>query len=941
MLKNRTIRTKLIIGIGLMILIITAVVAYTIYNLQDEKVASVELKENYLEALQISSDLNQSINDVMYNMRAYGLSGIDEYYNKGIEKMQEAENHMLSLESFLEDYPSEARESYFNMIQTAHDNYYDAIYATHESKNKIEKAQEDLSASAGEFMSQARAYYDDQVLKNRSEITAGNTPENLLNRNTKVEKITGILNDAMSIRLGIAKGIIGTDAVAIHNQEVNIEKIKSQIDEIETVTTDDYNLQQLEAIKSALDDYNAKMSILAAEFENQDRLAETRAASGNNFQEATNQLAADGMSDIKAQALNTIDSVTLTTSILLYGFIFAVLVGVIFNFIIVKRIIKSIKEVTEVAKTLSTGDVDVVIEASSNDEIGEMIGAFNVMIDNTRNQAEVARLIATGDNHIDIQVQSEKDVLNLNLQEAVNSLNRLLSETDKLTDGIRKGNLKVRAEEGVLKGVWDELLTGINELIDAFVNPINLTNEYITDIGNGIVPPKMDQEYYGDFNEIKVSINKCIDGLEGLVEDTSILIKKSKDGDLGFRADTSKHRGQYKEIIKGINETLDAVIEPVTEASDVLSEMSKGNLNVKVSGNYNGDHNKIKNALNTTIEFLRLYITEIASVLGKMGDGDFSTNVSVDFKGDFIKIKKAFDNILSSLNSVLGEINIAAEQVSTGSNQVSASSQALSQGSTEQASAVEEITASITEVAEQTKENALNANKANDISEKAKVGAVTGNNKMEEMVVAMKEINDSSNNISKIIKVIDEIAFQTNILALNAAVEAARAGEHGKGFAVVAEEVRNLAARSANAAKETTALIENSISKVESGTEIANETAKSLNEIVEGVTTVAEIVSTIASASNEQAIAISQISEGVNQISDVTQNNTATAEETAAASEQMSAQSDLLKEMISKFKLIDKYAQKIEATIEEEPEKNYPATPEKMIHLDDLDFGKY
>lgn len=300
---------------------------------------------------------------------------------------------------------------------------------------------------------------------------------------------------------------------------------------------------------------------------------------------------------------------------------------------------------------------------------------------------------------------------------------------------------------------------------------------------------------------------------------------------------------------------------------------------------------------------IRKPINKMVEASKRLADGDLDVQINVDSKDEIGILAGAFAAMAANMNEVMTNINAASEQVASGARQVSDSSMALSQGATEQASSIEELTASVEEIASQTRLNAQNATEANSLATNAKVNAVKGNDQMKLMLKSMDEINDSSNNISKIIKVIDEIAFQTNILALNAAVEAARAGQHGKGFAVVAEEVRNLAARSANAAKETTDLIEGSIKKVEGGTKIANETATALTQIVDGIDKVANLVGDIAVASNEQAQGVEQINQGIGQIADVVQTTSATSEETAAASEELSSQAEMLKQQVARFRL--------------------------------------
>jgi len=342
-------------------------------------------------------------------------------------------------------------------------------------------------------------------------------------------------------------------------------------------------------------------------------------------------------------------------------------------------------------------------------------------------------------------------------------------------------------------------------------------------------------------------------------------------------------------------------------------------------------------------------VGKLVAAADRIADGDLDVSIDIDSKDEIGQLADAFRKMSDNLNEIMNNIQTASDQVAAGARQISALSVSLSQGATEQASSVEQLTASIEEISSQTQQNADASNQANELAEAAKRNALNGNEQMKEMLTAMDEINTSAQNISKIIKVIDEIAFQTNILALNAAVEAARAGQHGKGFAVVAEEVRNLAARSANAAKETTELIEGSIRKADAGTKIAQETASALQQIVEDVSRVASLVDSIATASNEQAIGINQVNQGIMQVSQVVQQTSANLEEGAATSEELSAQANLLNEQVRRFKLRKNAFGYAQAASDFQPAAAASdAVPEPVaigrqtkIALSDHEFGKY
>lgn len=381
-------------------------------------------------------------------------------------------------------------------------------------------------------------------------------------------------------------------------------------------------------------------------------------------------------------------------------------------------------------------------------------------------------------------------------------------------------------------------------------------------------------------------------------------------------------------MIRMIRKTL----AEVTHAAQALAE---GKVDIKLEKKSNDEMGQLIEHFQNAINNIR-YQAQIAQ---EVADGNMMVEVRPKSEEDVMGI--ALNKMVRQNQYTLGNIKDAAYQVTTSSSQVASASEALAQGSTEQASAIEQITASISDVAERTNKNASQANEAAQLMEQAIENVKKGNAEMQEMVLAMQDINASSESISKIIKVIDDIAFQTNILALNAAVEAARAGEAGKGFAVVAEEVRNLAAKSAAAAAETAELIEDSIRKVEVGTKIANDTADALEEITSVVGKSETIVSNIAEASNYQATAIAQIDQAIDQVSQVVQTNSATSEECAAASVELSNQAGRVREMLSVFRLGGRNTMEME--MGSQAERRYVPSSERneqIISLKD-GFGKY
>lgn len=346
-----------------------------------------------------------------------------------------------------------------------------------------------------------------------------------------------------------------------------------------------------------------------------------------------------------------------------------------------------------------------------------------------------------------------------------------------------------------------------------------------------------------------------------------------------------------------------SILTPVHEIMDAYREIALGNMKADITYESKDELGQMAGYIRESNRMQRSLMSDITEKLDLMAQGDFKFKVTQEYPGDFQTIKNSITNMMASINHTMHTIKITAEQVSAGAEQVSGGAQALAAGSSEQASSAEELSAAIAMIAHQAEENSSNVKIASQYVNEAKDNVAAGNEHMVQLTQAMGEIDQSSNQIANITKVIEDIAFQTNILALNAAIEAARAGAAGKGFAVVADEVRNLAAKSAEAAKQTGELIQSSVIAVTKGAHLTTQTAQILQNVGEGTHKVFENFQKIEQASAEQARAIDEMKMGLEQVSAIIQTNAATAEENSATSEEMSAQAVTLREEVERFKL--------------------------------------
>ena len=424
------------------------------------------------------------------------------------------------------------------------------------------------------------------------------------------------------------------------------------------------------------------------------------------------------------------------------------------------------------------------------------------------------------------------------------ALKRMISDAGMLSEAAMAGKLATRADVSKHQGDYRRIVQGVNDTLDAVIGPLNVAADYVEQIARGAIPAKITDTYNGDFNTLKNNLNTALDAVNALVADAVMLAQAAVEGRLDTRADASRHQGDYRRIVQGVNSTLDAVIAPINEVKRVMVALSNGDLTQKITD---------------------------------------------DYAGDFLVLENAVNESMDKLAEVIEQVRGAADALTNAAGQVSATAQSLSQSSSEQAASVEETSASIEQMSASINQNSENARITDAMASKSSTEAGEGGGAVKSTVEAMK-------NIAGKIGIIDDIAYQTNLLALNAAIEAARAGEHGKGFAVVAAEVRKLAERSQVAAQEIGQLAGTSV-------QLAERAGKLLDEMVPSINKTSDLVQEIASASQEQTAGVGQINNAMGQLNRATQQNASASEELAATAEELGGQAGQLQELMDFFTL--------------------------------------
>ena len=531
---------------------------------------------------------------------------------------------------------------------------------------------------------------------------------------------------------------------------------------------------------------------------------------------------------------------------------------------VLRRAIKPMEELNGKLVAVAEGDLGVVIATNARDEIGQI----------SRNTAKVLDIFHT---------------LTDDLTEMVDALNL-------------KGEIEYAMDEAKYAGDYRRAAEDVNKMLRNNAAAIKSLIEVLESFGEGRFDVKV-KEFPGRMAIINTTADKIKNEIYKILTDINVLVSMAIEGELHTRADHGRYKGDWQKVIIGFNDLMQAASMPINTTSVALTEMAKGNLNVKINESYAGDYKIIKDSFNATQDTIYGYVKEITGVLESMSNNNFDLSITHSYIGDFVSIQRSIEMIISAMNQLIGNMGESCDQVTASAELIADYSVTLSNGARNQMESLETLKEIVGEINVKTAENKESTDKAEYLVGQTRSHVDRGNDEMQEMLSSMDGISKSSEDISKIIKVIEGIAFQTNLLALNAAVEAARAGEHGKGFMVVADEVRTLAQRSQEAARQTTEMIGNSVERTKEGSSAVNDIAKTLQQINDEVGELSSKVSQIARASERQAESITEVTNHINDISVVTQINNETANNISVTTDTFKTNSRAFREMVKMFKI--------------------------------------
>ncbi len=640
--------------------------------------------------------------------------------------------------------------------------------------------------------------------------------------------------------------------ISIYKKDMQVDK--SIIEQVEKDINDNdtYKQQIVDLARQNTEEANAKAyEIFTTEYKAN---FDSAAAKLIDLSDKQNEI----ITDLNETARNTaINAFMVVAVVIISSFI----VTIILVLALKKLIVTPITELEKAAVEISNGNLSVNLRVNSTDEIGMLTGSF----------LKVSNIF----------------------KYMIGSINALVSS-------FQAGDIDSRIVDSEFSGEFKSTVSSINLMAETLIADTLTILESFGKLGDGDFSVNM-RKFPGKKSIANEKFESVKNNLASVNGDISGLIENAINGQLDIRVNTELYQGDWKTLTEGLNKLLYAVSEPINSANQILHEISQGNFDISVSHVYKGSFETMMQSFDTMIATIGSYISEITDVLGTMAAGELTKDIKREYIGQFNLIKESIHNISATLRDTISEIKASADNVLLGSKQISEAAMDLANGTTNQASSIEELNASINNINDQTQINAVKAKDADEMSQKSIIRAKHGNEEMLKMLQSMEDIRIASNDISKIINVIDSITFQTNLLAINASVEAAHAGQHGKGFTVVADEVRSLADKTQKAAKQTSDLIESTIAKIEEGTEIAKVTAAALQDIVDGTDSVSKIINGIYTSTKEQAESIGQITIGINQISNVIQNNSSMSEESAAAAQELNSQSEVLAQMVKGF----------------------------------------